>query len=372
MATFSIFFLLSFFPPLKLVSPVFAIASVVPRTISTKTEWLNKSAIRSADKNPAFTTLFTLKIQNIIYAKNESDILYAKNLKLNIPQNATINGITVKMIKRVDRFLDGKREFPIADKNVNLILNGSVVGNNKASSTPYSNDKYQTFTYGSTTDNWGTSLTSADINSPEFGVAYSVARPVQGVIPQTLFVDQIEVLVDYSTIPVINPLQPILLMPVENGVVDNSVPVHFSWETQLTNVDYTLFLTGFDFNDAFLFNNSYTPITNYYDLLIPSGKYFWSVKACLPATNTCLSGSGAFNTTVPAPTPTPDPTPDPTPSPTPEITPTPTPTPIVTPTPSASPTPDPTATPTPPVDTTPTPPIDPPPSVTPTDNPPPP
>jgi hypothetical protein len=174
--------------------------SIVAKTIYEKSSWNNKSAISAKDNNPAFTTLFTLPTKKVTYSQNESEVLIAKNLKLNIPSGATIQGITVTMVKRVDRFLDGKREFPITDKSVKLILNGNIIGNDKSSTIPYSNDRYQTFTYGSESDNWGTTLTSADINSPDFGVAYSVKRSIEGIIPQTLFIDQIKLEVKYTLV----------------------------------------------------------------------------------------------------------------------------------------------------------------------------
>lgn len=199
LVVFSILFALFIFPPL--ITPAFAYTLPAVKTTYSKSDWFNKSAVTVEDKNPTFTTLYTLNSKFLRYVRNESETLTVKNLNLNIPENATIKGITVNMVKRVDRFLDGQREYPIVDKSVKLTIGGSISGEDKANETPYSNTSYETFAYGSDTDTWGLTLTPADVNSPDFGVTYSVKRSELGHIPQIMLVDQIRVEVNYEIIP---------------------------------------------------------------------------------------------------------------------------------------------------------------------------
>ncbi len=59
------------------------------------------------------------------------------------------------------------------DNSVKLVKGGIISGDNKATGTPIANGgTYKS--YGSSTDLWGLSLTPSDINSGNFGVAYSV------------------------------------------------------------------------------------------------------------------------------------------------------------------------------------------------------
>jgi len=114
----------------------------------------------------------------------------------NIPANATINGITV----RISRSSSGTGSPLIVDNVVSLVKNGAIVGSNAASATgwPYSLTEA---TYGSASSLWGETWTPADINNANFGVVLSAVNEYT-VNPRSLNVDYMQITVDYTPAPV--------------------------------------------------------------------------------------------------------------------------------------------------------------------------
>lgn len=120
-----------------------------------------------------------------------SDNVILNGFNFSIPEGSTIKGVKITLEKQ-----GGTMGF--TDKTVKLVVNGQPVGNNYAR-----NDYWRTETtrtnYGSETNLWGLTLTSSDINSPDFGVMIQVANSDMGST-STAQLGFLRVSVTYSTV----------------------------------------------------------------------------------------------------------------------------------------------------------------------------
>jgi len=99
----------------------------------------------------------------------KTNYLKAVNFNPAIGGSATICGIEIEIQKRATGI---NILTSVSDGVVRLIKNGIIVGTNKPKSGKWpTTDTY--FTYGSNSDLWGTTLTPADVNSSNFGIALS-------------------------------------------------------------------------------------------------------------------------------------------------------------------------------------------------------
>lgn len=87
----------------------------------------------------------------------------------SLPATASITGIVVEVEKKATNinFLTS-----ITDNNVRLIKNGTLTGSNRAKPADWTSSPGY-FTYGSSSDLWGTTWSPADINAADFGLAFS-------------------------------------------------------------------------------------------------------------------------------------------------------------------------------------------------------
>ncbi|HEV2610300.1 MAG TPA: DUF6701 domain-containing protein [Noviherbaspirillum sp.] len=109
----------------------------------------------------------------------------------NIPANATITGIRVN-IERSSNNDATQRDF-----SVRLVKAGAVTGGDRATTTVYTTtDTYEA--HGSATDLWGTTWTAAEINSALFGAALSARKVGTGGNFRDIYVDHIQIEVDYA------------------------------------------------------------------------------------------------------------------------------------------------------------------------------
>ncbi len=148
--------------------------------------WSNPGYITAPDASYATATMG---------AGGVSEYLQGTSFGFTIPLNATINGITVSIMR--------KDSGPIRDEEVRLLKAGSPVGSNRASSTNWPTSMALA-TYGSASDLWGTTWTPAEINAGSFGVALSVQNTsVWWWFPQTgtAYVDYIRVSVTHTPGP---------------------------------------------------------------------------------------------------------------------------------------------------------------------------
>lgn len=105
-----------------------------------------------------------------LFATVQSDYMMLEDFDISIPLAVTICGIEVKIERKASGL--GLLGASVRDHIVQLVKNGSAVGTNKASSTNWTGSKVTT-TYGGSSDLWGTTWTSADVNSSNFGLSFS-------------------------------------------------------------------------------------------------------------------------------------------------------------------------------------------------------
>jgi hypothetical protein len=123
----------------------------------------------------------------------ESTRLKTNDYGFNIPDGVTIDGIEVS----IDRYAEGGLN-TIEDREVKIIKGGVVQSANEASTERWPQES-EVKTYGDSLNKWGTTWTSSDINSSDFGVALSVLNNATANA-RTAYVDYISVTVYYTDI----------------------------------------------------------------------------------------------------------------------------------------------------------------------------
>uniref|UniRef100_UPI002FE0B67D DUF6701 domain-containing protein n=1 Tax=Noviherbaspirillum sp. TaxID=1926288 RepID=UPI002FE0B67D len=104
---------------------------------------------------------------------------------------ATITGIRVNVERSSNN--NGTQR----DNSMRLVKAGTVTGADRATSTIYSTtDTYES--HGGATDLWGTTWTPADINQANFGAALSVRKQGTSGGNREVYVDHMQISVDYS------------------------------------------------------------------------------------------------------------------------------------------------------------------------------
>lgn len=137
-------------------------ASGVNDTSVVGRDWSNPENITSGSDS-TFTSVF------LSATGRESRRLIASDFGFSIPSDATVLGIDIDWRRDKLNISGGPQ---ITDLEVRLIDgSGSLVGDNKASATQWPNNNPTTFSYGDSTDMWGTTLTPSDINADDFGVS---------------------------------------------------------------------------------------------------------------------------------------------------------------------------------------------------------
>lgn len=125
----------------------------------------------------------------------ESNYIKATNFGFSIPSGATINGIIVN----INRYADDNI---ITDGNVNIVKGGTIGTTNKAKSGNWPIvpvDRDIPAVYGSSTDLWGETWTSSDINSSNFGFAISATMAYYNKFNWGAFLFGLNITVHYTT-----------------------------------------------------------------------------------------------------------------------------------------------------------------------------
>ena len=148
----------------------------------TSTNWTSASNITSSDNNYA----------NITPLGTGADSYYLKgsNYSFAIPAGATINGIAVEWERKAS---GGSSN--LVDNKIRIIKADATIGTtDKSSGTTWSTTEAY-FTYGSSSDLWGETWTSTDINDADFGAALAVhANSMDSAV-----VDHTRITVYYTT-----------------------------------------------------------------------------------------------------------------------------------------------------------------------------
>ena len=154
-----------------------------------------------------------------------SDYMALTNFSMSIPLAVTICGIEVQMDRKASGLSLGA---VVKDYRVRLIKGGSIVtASNKASASGWSGSE-TTATYGSSSDLWGTTWTPADINSSNFGFAFSAE--ISGLLGVFLSadIDNVRITVYYQHI--VLPVSIAWFQGVQKGNA-----VQLVWETKGEN-----------------------------------------------------------------------------------------------------------------------------------------
>lgn len=144
--------------------------------------WSNAGGALASDNNRA----------TVVINDNEvSNYLGCVGYNFNIPAGATITGIRVN-VERSSNNTGTQR-----DNSMRLVKGGTVTGADRATATIYTTtDTYET--HGSANDLWGTTWTPAEINQTNFGAALSVRKQGTSGGNRDVYVDHMQISVDYS------------------------------------------------------------------------------------------------------------------------------------------------------------------------------
>ena len=132
----------------------------------------------------------------LVLLNGNTHYLKVTGFGFSVPALATITGIKVEVEKSA---WDISILATVRDNQVRLVKGGSVTGDNKADGSSWtSSDDYDS--YGDTTDTWGATLSPTDVNSSDFGIAFSARiNGLVSLIP-TARVDHIRVTVFYMVV----------------------------------------------------------------------------------------------------------------------------------------------------------------------------
>jgi hypothetical protein len=180
----------------------------------------NPANIFSSDNNRASSTgLITL-------FNGETEYLQATNFGFAIPSTAIICGIVVEAEKSavgIGTVLGIGLSF-VSDYSVRLVRNGVVTGNNKASASHWTTaENYHS--YGGSNDIWGVAWTPADINSSNFGIAFSANINGLAMLIPNVRIDHIRITVYYML-----TILPLNLLNFTVTVNENNSAL-MEWET---------------------------------------------------------------------------------------------------------------------------------------------
>ena len=120
--------------------------------------WTNPGNITALDGSTANSTLT---------ARARSHYLDATNFGFSIPTGATINGITVSVVKDFNGFGN------TIDNAARLIKGGTIQATDRSNLGSWPSLTLTPTSYGTSSDLWGGSWTPSDINDPSFGFAIS-------------------------------------------------------------------------------------------------------------------------------------------------------------------------------------------------------
>ncbi|MFZ1812164.1 MAG: hypothetical protein WAU02_01395 [Candidatus Saccharimonadales bacterium] len=127
----------------------------------------------STTGSTAWTTPANAQLSDTVYAAAsvakgiDSHYLQCVGYGFTIPAGATINGVTA----RVKRMVPSNNSQP-NDKAIYLVINGTVGGTNQSAGAAWTMTD-TTVTFGSTSNLWGSALTSTVVNATNFGFAVS-------------------------------------------------------------------------------------------------------------------------------------------------------------------------------------------------------
>jgi MSHA biogenesis protein MshQ len=145
-------------------------------------DWSNPGNADSAD-----TTYATAVLDG-----KTSHYLKCTGFGFSIPSGATINGITVTVVRKSNRTSNGGS----SDAAARLVKAGTIGTTDRSTTTVYTTSDVSE-AHGSAVDLWGTTWTPADINDANFGAAFASKKASSGGAAHTVSVDSISITVNY-------------------------------------------------------------------------------------------------------------------------------------------------------------------------------
>lgn len=145
--------------------------------------YTNASRVQACDSS--FATLAVAQGSN-------GGAIQVSGFGFGIPGGATIVGITAHVTHE-----DISANGGIKDRTVGLLKAGTLVGTNMASGTAWAQGTPETFTYGGTSNLWGTTWTPSDINDSNFGLSFAPKNTDNIDGTATVGVDCITITVTY-------------------------------------------------------------------------------------------------------------------------------------------------------------------------------
>lgn len=136
------------------------LAGTPPATVDTSEGSADWTSLANLFSTTSYSTT------GLEFMDNRSYYIVGKGFGFSIPTGATINGIIVTLEAR--SFFGEAR-----DSSVKIVKNNIITGTNKSILGSLSISSFANRTYGGSTDLWGETWTAADINSSNFGIAYS-------------------------------------------------------------------------------------------------------------------------------------------------------------------------------------------------------
>jgi len=148
-------------------------------------DWTDANKIFESDGVPAYVLLESNLYDETV---SESKYLVATDLPYLVSDNKVINGIAVQIRKKG---LGG------LDQEIKLVGPDGIESDNKAITDDPWSSSYETYTYGSSEDTWGTNWTIEDINSEDFGIHIKVRIPSGSVhgYTQNLYIDSVKIII---------------------------------------------------------------------------------------------------------------------------------------------------------------------------------
>jgi len=234
-------FTFSIFTFLVLLS--FAGKAQTPTGLKDATSMASQAIFGTVSWSNPFNALFndgtTTSVTALILG-DDTDYLTATGFNIVVPPGMIVSGIEVEIVKSGTNGI----LYSVTDKDVRIIKGGVRTGNNKAVTGKWPSAD-QTFTYGSSSDDWGTTWTVADVQSANFGVA--ISAHLAGVLLPTASVNAIRVNVYYDSAPL-----PVALLNFEANTNANTVVLDWSTATEINNESFTVqhSVNGNQWNDV--------------------------------------------------------------------------------------------------------------------------
>ncbi len=220
------------------------------------------NAQASDNARTSATSLIAILSGNTYYLK-------ATGFNFSIPSYAAICGVTVEVESRATGLLLAAA---VRDNDVKLIKGGTITGNDYAKAGDWgSSDGYRT--YGGPTDLWGTTLTPADVNAANFGIAISARIIALIAALPTADIDHIRMKIYY------NPILPVHLYYFKSMLQNSRALLEWKTTEEEDNAHITLQRANYhdnrwsDINHYELNGYNSGKVYQYGEIPLPTGKY---------------------------------------------------------------------------------------------------